>query len=390
MPNVNTDIAIIGAGIGGLAVAACLRKSRIETVIYEQAQTFARIGSGIQMSPNAVRVLDGIGIGDRLRRTAFEPPHWRNRDWDTGEMSNEYPLGPDAMKRYGVPYLLMHRGDLHAALHQAVPDETIRYAHKLSNIRQTDGRVSLTFENGSTASADAVIASDGVHSPVRDALFGAAAPAFSGRLAYRTTFPTSLLNGYEIADGSVKWWGPDRHIVIYYVTRGRDEIYFTTSQPEPDFQVESWSATGDVGELREAFAGFHPDVRAVLEACPAVNKWAIFERDPLPRWVDGNVVLMGDACHPMTPYMAQGPPTRWKMRPFCRAACRTAERTTSRLPSGVSRPRESREPAGFRRPRIATSSCGRKPIRIGCTATMPGRRRCHNGAYENCDAANRL
>ena len=94
--------------------------------------------------------------------------------------------------------------------------------------------------------------------------------------------------------------------MIYYVTRARDEIYFTTSQPEPDFQVESWSATGDVGELREAFAGFHPDVLAVLEACPAVNKWAIFERDPLPRWADGNVVLMGDAGHPMTPYMAQG------------------------------------------------------------------------------------
>jgi len=306
MPNAIPDIVIIGAGIGGLAASACLRKFGIETVIYEQAHAFARIGSGIQMSPNAVRVLDGIGIGDRLRGTAFEPPHWRNRDWDTGDMSNEHPLGPDAMKRYGVPYLLMHRGDLHAALHQAVPDETILYDHKLSNIHQTDDGVSLTFENGNTALADAVIASDGVHSPVRDTLFGAAPPKFSGRLAYRTTFPTSLLNGYEIADDSVKWWGPDRHIVIYYVTRARDEIYFTTSQPEPDFQVESWSATGDVGELRKAFAGFHPDVRAVLEACPAVNKWAIFEREPLPRWVDGNIVLMGDACHPMTPYMAQG------------------------------------------------------------------------------------
>ena len=114
------------------------------------------------------------------------------------------------------------------------------------------------------------------------------------------------MNGYELMDESAKWWGPDRHIVIYYVTAARDEIYFTTSQPAPEFRVESWSETGDVNDLRAAFADFHADVRAVLDACPAVHKWAIFERDPLPNWTQGNIVLMGDACHPMTPYMAQG------------------------------------------------------------------------------------
>lgn len=306
MTSVKPNIAVIGAGIGGLAVSACLRKARLETTIYEQAPAFARIGAGIQMSPNAMRVLYGIGIGDRLREIAFEPPHWRNRDSDTGRMSNEHPLGPDAFNRYGVPYLLMHRGDLHAALHGAVPDETIRYGHKLSGIDPSDSGISLTFENGNTATADAVIASDGVHSVVRGWMLGVEAPKFTGRLAYRTTFPTSLLNGYEIMDDSAKWWGANRHIVIYYVTSERDEIYFTTSQPEPDFRVESWSETGDVNELRAAFAGFHPDVRAVLGACPSVHKWAIFERDPLTVWSDGDVTLMGDACHPMTPYMAQG------------------------------------------------------------------------------------
>lgn len=306
MSRTQPTIAVLGAGIGGLAVSACLRRAGIETTIYEQAPAFARIGAGIQMSPNAMRVLDAIGVGQRMRETAFEPPHWRNRDWDTGNMSNEHPLGPDARERYGVPYLLMHRGDLHAALHAAVPDETIRYGHKLTGIDPSNGTVTLRFENGETATADEVIASDGVHSPVRDALFDVAPPVFSGRLAYRTTYPVKLLNGYPLRDDSVKWWGPDRHIVIYFVTRARDEIYFTTSQPEPNFQVESWSATGDVGELRAAFEGFHADVRAILEACPAVHKWAIFERAPLSTWTAGNVVLMGDACHPMTPYMAQG------------------------------------------------------------------------------------
>ena len=300
------NIAIIGAGIGGLAASACLRKVGIETTIYEQAPAFARIGAGIQMTPNAMRVLYAIGVGDRIRTDAFEPPHLRNRDFDTGNLTNDHPLGPDALKRYGVPYLLMHRGDLHASLHGVVPDETIRYDHKLSGIDQSKSCVTLTFENGETVAADAVIASDGVHSVVRDWMLDAEPPQFTGRLAYRTVFPASLMNGHELMDGCAKWWGPDRHIIIYYVTAAPDEIYFTTSQPEPGFQVESWSATGDVNELRAAFAQFHPDVRAVLNACPSVHKWAIFERDPLPTWNDGNVTLLGDACHPMTPYMAQG------------------------------------------------------------------------------------
>ena len=300
------NIAIIGAGIGGLAASACLRKAGIETTIYEQASAFSRIGAGIQMTPNAMRVLDGIGVGDRIRSFAFEPPHFRSRDFDTGNLTNDHPLGPDALERYGIPYLLMHRGDLHASLHDAVPDETIRYRRKLFGVDQTDGDVTMTFEDGDTVTADALIASDGVHSVVRDGMLDVELPQFSGRMAYRTAFPASLMNGYELMDGCAKWWGPDRHIVIYYLTAARDEIYFTTSQPEPGFQVESWSATGDVDDLRAAFAEFHPDVRAVLDACRSVHKWAIFERDPLPTWNDGCVTLMGDACHPMTPYMAQG------------------------------------------------------------------------------------
>ena len=137
-------------------------------------------------------------------------------------------------------------------------------------------------------------------------MLGVEGANFTERLAYRTAFPASLMKGYEMMDDCVKWWGPDRHIIIYYVTAARDEIYFTTSQPEPGFRVESWSETGDVKELRAAFSDFHEDVQSVLDACPSVHKWAIFSRDPLPRWSRENTVLIGDACHPMEPYMAQG------------------------------------------------------------------------------------
>ena len=302
------EIAIIGAGIGGLAAAAALRRAGIETVIYEQAPGFSRVGAGIQMSPNAVRVLDGIGVGERVREVAFMPPYWRNRDHDSGDMSNEHPLGPGAASRYGVPYLLMHRGDLHAALHAAVPDGTIRYGHKLDGLDRSGDGVALRFANGADVRADAAIAADGVHSTVRDWMLGAESPRFTGNAAYRATFPAARLEG-RVLDDSVKWWGPDRHIVIYYVTSSRDEIYFTTSHPEPGWRMESWSAKGGLDDLRETFSGFHDDVRAVLDACPDVHKWALFERDPLPGWSEGAVTLLGDACHPMTPYMAQGAAT---------------------------------------------------------------------------------
>jgi 2-polyprenyl-6-methoxyphenol hydroxylase-like FAD-dependent oxidoreductase len=146
---------------------------------------------------------------------------------------------------------------------------------------------------------------------VRDIIVGPERPVNRGRVAYRAVFPSSLMGGRDIGGSRTKWWGPDRHIVIYYTRADRSEIYFVTSVPEPIEWAtrESWSAKGDVAELRAAYRGFHEDVRAVLEACPDCHKWAILERDPLPRWSVGRVVLLGDACHPMTPYMAQGAAT---------------------------------------------------------------------------------
>lgn len=302
------SIAIVGAGMGGLAAAATLRKVGIDVQVYEQARQFARIGAGIQMLPNSSRVLRHIGIEQKLRETAFEPYSHLNRVWDTGEVKRELPM-PESL--FGAPFLCMHRGDLHEALLANLPQEIIHLNKKLVGLEQAQGQVVLSFADGTTARADAAIGADGVHSLVRDIVAGPDAPIHRGRIAYRAVFDTALMGGKTIAPSRAKWWGPDRHIVIYYTKADRSEVYFVTSVPEPADWItkESWSATGDVKELRAAYEGFHPEVQSVLQATPECHKWAILEREPLATWSNGRIALLGDACHPMTPYMAQGAAT---------------------------------------------------------------------------------
>ena len=214
------------------------------------------------------KVHRGLGIEVRLRDAAFAPATSLNRDAVSGKVTNDHPLGAAVEARYGAPYLTLHRGDLHEALAAIVPAECVHLGKKLSSIAVRGSRIELTFADGSEIEADAVIGADGVHSLAREYIGITDRPRFTGRVAYRTTFPAARLAGVDVGASRTKWWGADRHIVIYLVTAARDEIYFVTSQPERADWItkESWSATGDVGELRAAFADFHPDVRAVLAA----------------------------------------------------------------------------------------------------------------------------
>jgi len=299
------SVAVVGAGIGGLAAAATLRSIGLDVHVFEQATRFTRVGAGIQMLPNAMHVLRRLGLEPRLRQVAFAPVSHLSREWDTGEVTNDLPI---LEERYSAPYLCLHRAELHAALLSLVPSDIVHLGKTLVGLDQQPDGVTLSFSDRAQVKVDLVVGADGVHSVVREILLGPEAPTHRGRVAYRAVFPASLMGGRDLGPSRTKWWGPDRHIVIYYTTRTRDEVYFTTSVPEPVEWMtrESWSARGDMRELRAAYVGFHADVRAVLDACPDCHKWAILERAPLPRWSEGRVVLLGDACHPMPPYMAQG------------------------------------------------------------------------------------
>ena len=201
------SIAIIGAGIGGLTTASALLRFGIEVQIYEQASRFTRIGAGIQQTPNAIKVLRVLGLEEQLRRVGFRPLTSLNQEWDTGVLTNEYPLGDEIERRFGAPHLLLHRGDLHDVLAAIVPRQVIRLNHKLVGVEQTRTGVRLFFANGARAQADALVGADGIHSLVREIMLGPEKPRFTGRVAYRTTYPASRLGSLTVGDNT-KWWGP--------------------------------------------------------------------------------------------------------------------------------------------------------------------------------------
>ena len=298
------SVAIVGAGIGGLTAARTLLDLGHEVQVYEQARAFAPVGSGIQLTANAVKALRPFGLEAPLRAGSFVAEAAYNRD-HLGNVTNILEMGAKLEARYGAPDLMMHRRLLHGALARLVPSERVHLGKKLVGLERKGSAVELSFANGARVRPDVVIGADGIHSLVREALFGAERPSYTGRVAYRTTYPTARLNGLAI-DPRAKWWGPDRHVVHYYTTAARDEIYFIAVTPEPDFTDESWSTVGEREMLLAAFRDFHPQVRAILGAAPELRKWALVEREPMPSWSEGRVVLLGDACHPMAPAMAQG------------------------------------------------------------------------------------
>ncbi|MBD1551595.1 FAD-dependent monooxygenase [Pseudomonas typographi] len=302
------NIAIVGAGIGGLCAAIALRTAGHQVTVYEQAKAFMRVGADINLTPNAVRALDGLGVAAGVRRSAARPTHRISRTWDSGEETSRLPMGDEAERLYGAPQLTIHRADLLAALAEAFPLEHIHFGKRLARAEPLgSGGVSLQFTDGSETAADVVVGADGIHSAVRTAMFGAEQPRFTGVVAYRAVVPATRLAHVPNLQAFTKWWGPEAHsqIVTFPLNQGKDIFIFSTTA-QASWHLESWTTQGDVDELRAAYQGFHPDALALLEACDEVLKTALYERDPLPSWVSGSCVLLGDACHPMMPFMAQG------------------------------------------------------------------------------------
>ncbi len=299
-------IGINGGGIGGLSAAIALRRKGHEVVVFEQARAFLRVGADINLTPNAVRALDGLGIGDALRETAGRPTHRISRTWDTGAETSRLAMGDTAEDLYGAPQLTIHRADLLKALEEKLSPETILFGKRATDVVNAPDTVTVCFADGTQRSVDALIGADGIHSVVRTALFGPESPQFTGVVAYRAVVPRAALSVPNL-DAFTKWWGPtsSTQIVTFPLNRGRETFIFATT-PQEDWRHESWTMPGDVDELRTIYADFHPEARALLDACSEVMKSALCVRDPLPTWSVGRTTLLGDACHPMMPFMAQG------------------------------------------------------------------------------------
>lgn len=301
-------VIIAGGGIGGAAAALALLNKGIDVEVYEQAAEMREVGAGIQISPNANRALDHLGVFNDLARLSSNADDKVVRLWDSGETFEMFNLGDEALQRYGYPYLTVFRPDLLQVLVDAVrrkkPD-AIHLGRKCTGVSQTDNGVALTLEDGTEVSGDVLIGADGVHSMVRSALFGGTPAEFSGMLAWRGIIPMENLPAHMNCSRATVWVGPHGH-VVHYPLRGGKLMNVVATAERSDWQVESWSTEGSKDEFRADFAGWHQDIQTLIEAAPTQFKWALMLRSPLQTWVTGRIALMGDACHPTLPLLAQG------------------------------------------------------------------------------------
>lgn len=303
---VSPRIAIVGAGIGGLSAALALRRLGLTPVVFEQAARFGRVGAGINLTPNAVKALDGLGIGERLRDAAFRPTRRVSRTWDTGEVTASLEMGETGERRYGAPQLTVHRADLLSALETAAADVEIHLGSKARQVIQTESASVLALENGQTLTFDAVVGADGIHSAVRAAMFGADQPIFTGQVAFRSIVDARQFDAMDLTP-TTKWWGPDTASQVFtFLIQGGHELFVFATAREDDWRHESWSVKGTQEELMAAYARFHPEVQAILQQCKVVLKTALYVREPMAHWTVGRTTLLGDASHPMLPFMAQG------------------------------------------------------------------------------------
>ena len=303
-------LIIAGGGIGGLTAALCLARRNWSVLVLEQADEFTTAGAGIQLSPNCSRVLHDLDLEQPLQAQAFLPEGSQFRHWRDGRVITESTLGAEVAQRYGAPYYHMHRGDLLDVLLQAARNHAnieLRNGAEVTGFnQQDDGTVQVRVDAGLELAAG-LVGADGIHSRVRESLWGNQEPAFTGNVAWRMLVPTSKLPTGMVRPMSTVWWGPGKHFVHYYV-RGGDYVNCVCVVEKSGWQVESWTELGDISELREDFAGWHPDVEELINQADAAQlyKWALFDRPPMPQWGIGSVTLLGDACHPTLPFMAQG------------------------------------------------------------------------------------
>ncbi len=301
---------IIGAGIGGLTAALALQRSGCRVSVFEQVARLGEIGAGVTITPNACHVLNHLLGTELVEHICHVPRSGAVKHYRTGETLVDTDRGDLPRQKYGANYCQVHRADLHAALASAVAandPECIHVGAAFMALAESESGIAASFTNGRQATGDILIGSDGIRSEVRRNLWGADEPRFTGYIAWRGLVPTAKLDAAYLHPDSVAFAGPGRTFTRYKVRRG--ELYnFVAFSSREQWETESWSERAAIPELLAEFVDFAPEVQAILQAVPADQcfKWGLFDRPPLTQWTKGRATLLGDASHPMTPFLAQG------------------------------------------------------------------------------------
>lgn len=301
-------ILIAGGGIGGLSAALALQQHGYEAAVYEQAAELREVGAGVQISANGTRALHALGIGEAVAACSCEASGKEIRLWNTGQSWSPFDIGRESASRYGFPYLTVYRPDLlsslAAGLNRVAPD-ALRLGARAEGFEQDSSGVTLHLSDGRKVRGDALIGADGIHSRIRLALFGAGTPRFTGLVAWRGVIPMERLPAHMNRPVGTNWVGAGRHVVHYPLRQGT-LMNFVGIVERDDWQVESWTAQGSTEEALADFRGWHDDVITMIANIDTPYKWALMARAPLERWGDRRVTLLGDACHPTLPFLAQG------------------------------------------------------------------------------------
>lgn len=298
-------VIIVGGGIGGLCAALSLRQHDIDVVVLEQAKALREIGAGVQIAANGVVVLRRLGLEDDLAAVAVKPLSWEYRDMESGHPMVSWPVGQQAADLYGAPLYNVHRADLVDLLARALPADSLRFGARCDDMGQDQDGAWVKLESGEIIRGDAIVGADGIHSMVRERLFGPAEESFANLLVWRALIPADRMQAGTYEERGNYWVGPGRSIVSYWVRPGK--LYsFLASVPATEVHRETWADSGDVNDLLKSFDGAEPRVQRMLEAIDSAFITGMYYRDPLQRWTEGRITLMGDAAHAMVPYLAQG------------------------------------------------------------------------------------
>lgn len=307
-------VAIIGAGIGGLAAACALRRRGIEVAVFERSTKLEEVGAGLQIGPNGFKVFRALGLEEELMRSAFEPTNMVSLNWDDARLRHREPLKAVAREKYGAPYMTAHRADLHGMLRRAVGEDVLHLGADCIGADTVSGAAVARFADGTATEADVVIGADGIRSAIRAQYFGADRPRFTEMMAWRCMVPMDCVPRRFGPAGSVTlergeyfgWIGPNGHVICYPIGVKGDVLNIFGGHVTDQWVEESWSVPSSREELIAAKAGWNEALLGMFRHVEHVFKWGIYDRDPLPEWTRGRVTLLGDAAHPTMPTLAQG------------------------------------------------------------------------------------